>query len=148
MTDRDTGAALEGIQAALDALGVDVVLVSGKVAATLAGPLRQLAYEERRNGARIPLDVERTITSFEAARRRRDQRAEVPQPEPGPVPQPEPPASSAGMNGSGYSTEDAAARLGISARAVRKAITEGRLEATEFAGRYFIAPTAIETYGS
>lgn len=148
MIDRDVPAALTAIQEALIALDVDVVLVPGKVAANLAGPLRQLANSERRNGARIPIEVERTIAAFEAARRRRDERAQVPHPEPDQVPHPEPPASSIAMEPTGYSTADAAARLGITPRAVRKAVSEGRLEATEFVGRYFIDPAAIDNYGS
>ena len=46
----------------------------------------------------------------------------------------------------GYTTDTLAAELGITPRAVRAAIERGDLRAVKRAGRYFIAPEAVEAF--
>lgn len=46
----------------------------------------------------------------------------------------------------GYTTDTLAAELGITPRAVRAAIERGDLRAVKRAGRYFIAPDAVEAF--
>ncbi|KTR11068.1 helix-turn-helix domain-containing protein [Curtobacterium citreum] len=56
------------------------------------------------------------------------------------------PAQPDGESSYGLTTGQAAARLGVGAEAVRKAIREGRLPAEQHDGRWRITPEVIEHY--
>ena len=119
--------------------GERMIVVSERGAAAVAGLLRDRIEElKRRDGARIPAHVMALLEAFEAADARRRERAQVPQVPQPQVPQPELEGSSPG-EGHDLSTDEAAAQLGISPRAVRKAISERRLKATRLAGQWVIA---------
>lgn len=117
-----------------------VVVVSARVAATLAGPLVRLLRQER---GLVDPEVRRVIEELELVGRAHRQAIEVRTRTSGP-----------GFCGrdvtisdvSTVGTGEAADRLGVSERHVRRLIADGRLDAELVSGRWVLDPVDVDSY--
>ena len=146
MTDPALPDVVTHLLEAVRALGY--VPVSERTAAKLGPALRGVSDQLARDGGHLSPDVAQVLGAFEEARRRREQRAQVPQSEPRSVPQSEPGGSSTEVETRGMTTTEVAEMAGVEPRSITKAAVEGRLPATKIGGHWSFRPADVEEYVS